>query len=112
MRAAAIQHALRAATDAPLQCARLCRDAIDLAVVVSEHGNPAVISDGGVAVLAAHAALRSAALNIYVNASAIDDRDFALDRLTALAGLLDGTAAITEATYDAVRQRLLREEQV
>ena len=39
--------------------------------------NPNVISDAGVAVLAANAGLRSAALNVFINAKAIKDRDFA-----------------------------------
>jgi formiminotetrahydrofolate cyclodeaminase len=105
-RTAAIQHSLRAATDAPLHCACLCREAIELAAIVSERGNTAVISDGGVAVLAAHAALRSAALNVYVNAGAIEDRAFAQDRRAKLDAALDGAAAITEATYETVKQKL------
>jgi formiminotetrahydrofolate cyclodeaminase len=110
-RARAIQHALLAATDAPLHCARLCREAIDLAAIVSERGNLSVISDGGVAILAAHAAMRSAALNVYVNADAIEDRDFARDRLAALDSVLDGAAAITEATYRSVKHKLLKQDQ-
>jgi formiminotetrahydrofolate cyclodeaminase len=105
-RQAAIQSALRDATDAPLACARLCHEVIGLAAIVSEKGSAAVISDGGVAVLAAHAALRSAALNVYVNAKAIDDRRFAEDRLSQLDALLEGAAATTEATYSAVAHAL------
>jgi formiminotetrahydrofolate cyclodeaminase len=79
---------------------------IGLAAIVSEKGSAAVISDGGVAVLAAHAALRSAALNVYVNAKAIEDRNFAEDRLSQLDALLEGAAAITETTYSAVAHAL------
>ena len=48
----------------------------------------AAASDAGVAVLSAHAGLRSAALNVYVNAKGLDDRDFAQGRLTELEALL------------------------
>ncbi len=101
-RHAAIQAALRDATDAPLACATLCREVIDLAAIVSEKGNTAVISDGGVAVLCAHAALRSSALNVYVNAKNIDDRAFAEARLAQLAALLGSAATRAESTYKSV----------
>ncbi len=83
-RAAAIQVALRQATDVPLACCRACRAVIDLAEIVADKGNLNVISDAGVAVLSAHAGLRSAALNVYVNAKAIEDRAFAQSRLAEL----------------------------
>lgn len=102
----AIQAALRLATDAPLACARLCREVIDLAAVVSEKGNAAVISDGGVAVLAAYAALRSAALNVYVNAKVLEDRGFAEAKLRELDGLIGESGRKAEATYEAVKTRL------
>jgi formiminotetrahydrofolate cyclodeaminase len=79
---------------------------IDLAAVVSEKGNTAVISDGGVAVLCAHAALRSSALNVYVNAKNIDDRAFAEGRLARLAALLESAGAQAEATYESVAAAL------
>jgi formiminotetrahydrofolate cyclodeaminase len=94
------------ATDAPLACARLCHEVIDLAAIVSEKGNPAVISDGGVAALAAHAALRSAALNVYVNAKAIEDRAFAEDRLQQLDSMLEAASARAESTYAGVASAL------
>jgi len=105
-RHAAIQSALREATDAPLACACLCHEVIELAALVSEKGNPAVISDGGVAALAAHAALRSAALNVYVNAKAIEDRAFAEDRLHQLDAMLDKAATLAETTYKEVASAL------
>jgi len=105
-RHASIQSALRDATDAPLACASLCHEVIDLAAVVSAKGNTAVISDGGVAALAAHAALRSAALNVYVNAKAIEDRAFAEDRLLRLDSMLEAAAALAESTYNDVASAL------
>jgi formiminotetrahydrofolate cyclodeaminase len=101
-----IQSALLIATQAPLDCAALCREVIDLAALVSEKGNSAVISDGGVAVLAAHAGLRSCALNVYVNARALDDMAQAGSLLARLDELLSGAAEKTEETYAAVKLAL------
>ncbi len=105
-RKAAIQAALCDATEAPLQCARLCDEVIELAAVVSEKGNTGVISDGGVAALAAHAALRSAALNVYVNAKALEDRAFAEARLAQIDALLGAATARAESTYGSVAAAL------
>jgi methenyltetrahydrofolate cyclohydrolase len=102
----AIQAGLRLATEAPLACARLCREVIDLAGVAAEKGNAAVISDAGVAVLAAFAALRSSALNVYVNAKAIEDRGYAEAALRELDALLGDAQHKTEAAYEAVRTQL------
>jgi formiminotetrahydrofolate cyclodeaminase len=59
-RSDAIQEALKKATDVPLECAALCLDVIELSRQVAEKGNANVISDAGVAVLAAEAAKCSA----------------------------------------------------
>jgi len=65
-----------------------------------------VISDAGVAVLSAHAALRSAALNVYINVPSIKDAEFAQDRRTRLEALLEQCAVGSEQTYNAVLKRL------
>ena len=64
-RAQAIQTALKTATLVPMRCCRACREVIALRNVVVEKGNRNVVSDARVAVVAGHAALRSAALNIF-----------------------------------------------
>ena len=69
---------------------------IDLAAITADKGNLNVVSDAGVAVLSAYAGLRSAALNVYVNAKGLEDRDFADERLKELEGLLSEAGALTE----------------
>lgn len=73
----AIQTALKVATEIPLACARLCAELIELCRCTAEKGNRNAITDAGVGVLAAQAALRSCALNIAVNLNTIQDQDFA-----------------------------------
>jgi formiminotetrahydrofolate cyclodeaminase len=105
-RGEAIQAALKLATDVPLNCCRAARAVIDLGAKAAEKGNLNVISDAGVAVLAAYAALRSAALNVYTNTKMITDRGFAAAKLTELEGLLGGADALTEKAYAIVKGKL------
>jgi formiminotetrahydrofolate cyclodeaminase len=105
-RGAAIQAGLRRATEVPLDCARVCALVIALARRASEHGYRGVISDGGVGALAAFSAARSAALNVYINAPALKDREFAQAATADLEKLLAACAAESEATYTIVRNKL------
>ena len=105
-RAAAIQAGLRLATEAPLDCARVCAEVIALARRASEHGYLNVISDGGVGVLAAFTGLRSAALNVYINAPALKDRAFAEAAAAEIEKLVGSCAAESEAVYKIVRGKL------
>lgn len=105
-RDAAIQDALKQATEVPIRCCRLAREVIDLALMASEKGNLNVISDAGVGVLSAYAALRSAALNVFINAKMISDKSFVDAKLSELEGLLAGAEAATEKAYDIVKGKV------
>ncbi|MDF9393358.1 MULTISPECIES: methenyltetrahydrofolate cyclohydrolase [Methylococcus] len=105
-RSQAIQDALKAATDVPLACARLCVDIIELSEIATQKGNRNLISDAGVAVMAAHAALKSAALNVYVNAKGVKDEAFARERVDRLEALLKEGEAKANAVFETVRTNL------
>ncbi|HFD11967.1 MAG TPA: methenyltetrahydrofolate cyclohydrolase [Crenotrichaceae bacterium] len=105
-RSEAIQSALKTATDVPLQCAEACRSVMRLSKIAAEIGNKNVVSDAGVAVLAAQAALRSSALNVYINIGYISDKDFTKSREDKLDLLLDGADAETEEIYQLVKNKL------
>lgn len=102
----AIQAALKQATEVPLRCCHAAREVIDLAAIASDKGNLNVISDAGVAVLAAYAALRSAALNVFTNARMITDKVFAEAKLKELHALLAGAESVTEKAYGVVKDKL------
>ena len=106
VRSRAIQAALKDATLVPLRCCRACRELIDLSAVVAAKGNRNVVSDAGVAVLAAYAGLRSAALNVFTNTGMIKDQSFVEETVGELNGLLAQAAKATESTYQAVRAEL------
>ncbi len=90
----------------PLSCCRACRAVIDLAKITAEKGNLNVVSDAGVAVLSAYAGLRSAALNVYVNAKGLEDREFAKERLDELEGILAEAGPLTEEIYEVVKGKV------
>ena len=105
-RSKSIQSALKEATDVPLACVGLCAEVIQLCKPMAEKGNTNVISDAGVAVLAANAALRSAALNVYINIGGIKDEEFANDRRQQLESMLAGKNELTEEVYELVKSKL------
>jgi methenyltetrahydrofolate cyclohydrolase len=104
-RTAAIQGALKDATLAPLRAVKACFGVIRLSASVAR-GNLNVISDAGVAVLAANAGLRSAALNVFINAKAIKDRDFAEKQIAEVNALTAQAADMAESVYQAVRTKI------
>jgi formiminotetrahydrofolate cyclodeaminase len=105
-RSAAIQDVLKDATDVPLACAKACADVIALSRIAAEKGSSAVISDAGVAVMSGYAALKSAALNVYINAASLKDRDFAEAKLAELNAILNGADVASHDIYELVKSRL------
>ena len=106
-RGAAIQAALKDATVVPLACAKASAEVIDLSRTAAEKGNVNVISDAGVAVMAAYGALKSAALNVYINVGNIKDRDFAESMRSELESLLGRYEAAAQEIFDLVRGKLV-----
>jgi methenyltetrahydrofolate cyclohydrolase len=105
-RGAAIQNSLIGATNTPLEVARACADVIKLSRRAAQHGFSGVISDAGVGVLAAQTALRSAALNVEINAPLLEDRAFAAEASNELQDLLEFCGRESEAVFSLVRTRL------
>ena len=105
-RSAAIQLVLKDATDVPLACAKACAEVIALSQIAAEKGSSAVISDAGVAVMSGYAALKSAALNVYINAASLKDRDFADAKIAELAIILTEAEVASQEIYELVKSRL------
>jgi len=105
-RSTQIQLVLRDATEVPLDCAKACAKAIALSRIAAEKGNLGVISDAGVAVMTAYAGLKSAALNVYINAGGLKDREFADAKLAELQTVMDGAQDEAESVYQIVKGKL------
>jgi methenyltetrahydrofolate cyclohydrolase len=105
-RTEALQNALQAATEVPMQVAEACVEVIDLCRPVTEKGNVNVVSDAGVAVLMAEAGLRSAALNVLVNLGWIKDEAFVEQNRAKLEALLEDKSALRDEVYELVKSKL------
>jgi formiminotetrahydrofolate cyclodeaminase len=105
-RSAAIQHGLKAATETPLACARASAGVIALAMRAAQVGNVNVISDAGVGALAAQAALRSAALNVYINVPSIKDETFARSCRAEIDALMASAVPLAEQVFELVKTKL------
>jgi len=101
-----IQAVLKEATIVPLECAKACAEAISLSRIAAEKGNLGVISDAGVAAMAGYGALKSAALNVYINTGTIKDRDFAEEKLQELEALISDSEAEAQQVYKIVKEKL------
>ncbi len=106
VRSAAMEKALKAATEVPMKVADACVQVIDLCRPAAEKGNVNAVSDAGVAVLMAEAGLRSAALNVLINLGWIKDEEFVAESRAKLDALLEGKPALKDEIYDLVVEKL------
>jgi formiminotetrahydrofolate cyclodeaminase len=105
-RSSTIQAVMKDATIVPLDCAKACAEVIALSQIAAEKGNPNVISDAGAAVMAAYGGLKTAALNVYINAASLKDRDFAEAKLAELAIIMQNSESVTETLYEMIKTKL------
>lgn len=73
-RGESITKALLGAAEVPLETARLCAQAGELAATVAAKGNTNAVTDAGVAALLAAAGCKGAAFNVKINVSSLGDR--------------------------------------
>ncbi|KXA43018.1 glutamate formimidoyltransferase [Prevotella corporis] len=95
-RSAAIQAATLFATEVPLHTMKASYKVFEICKVMAEEGNPNSVSDAGVGVLAARAAVLGAGLNVKINAAGLKDRTTA-DKLVGEANELIKKANEQEA---------------
>lgn len=95
-RSAAIQTATLFATEVPLHTMKASYKVFDICKAMAEEGNPNSVSDAGVGVLAARAAVLGAGLNVKINAAGLKDRATA-DKLVGEANELIKKANEQEA---------------
>ena len=93
---------LKNAAEAPLCIMKTIVDTMEMIRVLGEKGSRLAVSDAGVAILFAQAALEGASLNIFINTKMMKDQEEA-ERLNYLADQLIATGKeLKETTYDAV----------
>ena len=77
----AIQAATKEAIEVPLRVMQVSLESMEVAKAMAEIGNPASVSDAGVAALAARSAVMGAFLNVKINASGVEDKAWMEDIL-------------------------------
>ncbi len=105
-RTAAIQDALKGATAVPMELAETCVEILRLCPESAGKGNVLAVSDVGVAALMAEAALRAAALNVWINLGSIKDEAFVTKEGARLDALLEGKAEMKERILRDVKAKL------
>jgi formiminotetrahydrofolate cyclodeaminase len=102
-RKTAIQQALRAATEVPLEVMRMSAAAIDHAKTIAASGHRAAASDVGVATALLRAGVRGAALNIDINAGSLSDQEYVDGVRAESARLLEGAARAADEAEALLR---------
>lgn len=103
---AAMQHALVGACEVPLDIMRRCARVIEECEFMANYGSRMVLSDAGVAVVFAKAALQGASLNIIINAKDIADRKRAEGYLREMNMLVEGQGALADKVYSYVVEEI------
>ncbi len=98
-RGAAMQAALRGATEVPFSIAALCAELLELTRPIAEKGNANVVSDAAAAAHLAFAALHSALVNVNINLKYLKDDVY----VTEWRGKVAALATTAENAYVAAR---------
>ena len=101
-RSDAVTKALLFAAQVPLETARLCVRAAELAGVVATKGNTNAASDAGVAALLAEAGCRGAGLNVRINVASLEDKSLGAGLLEEANQLVRQAGERARAAMDAV----------
>ena len=95
-RAKAIQEATKYAIEVPFRVMKVCFESMEVMKAMAETGNPNSVSDAGVGAIAACSGVKGAYLNVRINASGLDDKEYVED-VIAKAGELREKALKLEA---------------
>lgn len=98
---------LKTACSAPFQIMRKICDVISMIGVFAEKGSAVAVSDAGVAAAICSAALRGAALNVFINTRSMRDREYAGRINSEAREMLEIYAPIGDSIYDEVSGGLL-----
>lgn len=103
-RTTAIQAMLQQATLTPLETMAACVEALELCPIILTAGNPNAVSDGAAGMLAAHAGMHAAALNVRANLNALDDASFVAETHARMSSLFARGEAAHVASWKLVEQ--------
>ena len=97
-----MQQALVGATEVPLEIMEICAQVITTSKFLAHNGSHLALSDVGVAVLFAKAALKGASLNVYANASSMANEAQARSYIQQADCLIEEYGALADELYEYV----------
>ncbi len=92
----AIQDATKYAIEVPFKVMVLCFESMKVMKAMAEFGNPNSVTDAGVGALAATAGVRGAFLNVKINASGLEDKNY-VDDIVSKAEEIEKKAIVFES---------------
>ena len=101
-----LQKTLKEAAEVPWRISQASLQVIELAEKLLPKGNPNLITDVGVGVLLAEAALKSAVLNVKINLSFIKDEEYKNIRSKALEDILSQVSQIKDGVLKAIQEEM------
>lgn len=101
-----LQKTLKEAAEVPWRISQASLQVIELAEKLLPKGNPNLITDVGVGVLLAEAALKSAVLNVKINLSFIKDEEYKNRRIKALEDILSRASQIGAGVLKAIQEEM------
>ncbi len=102
----AIQDATRYAIEVPYRVMQLSYDSMAVIKAMAEIGNPNSASDAGVGALCTRTAVYGAYLNVKINASGLDDKAYAEEKIKAGKELLDKAMNLEKEIVGIVESKI------
>lgn len=101
-----LQKTLKETAEVPWRISQASLQVIELAEKLLPRGNPNLITDVGVGVLLAEAALKSAVLNVKINLSFIKDEEYKNRKIKALEDILSRASQIGAGVLKAIQEEM------
>ncbi|MDR0541261.1 MAG: glutamate formimidoyltransferase [Dysgonamonadaceae bacterium] len=102
----AIQQATKRAMEIPFRVMEASYASMEVMLAMAESGNPHSVSDAGVGALAARSAVFGAGLNVRINASSLNDKDFVNEMLAGVDELEQKAADLEDKILKIVRKAI------
>ena len=102
----AIQDATKYAIEVPFKVMQLSHDSFEVIKAMAEIGNPNSASDAGVGALCARTAVYGAYLNVRINASGLDDKAFAEEKIKSGNELLEKSMQLEKEVLAIVEGKI------
>ncbi len=102
----AMQEATKQAIEVPFKVMQLSYDSMEVIKAMAETGNPNSVSDAGVGALCARSAVMGAFMNVRINASGCDDKNFVDDVIKKGKEIEKKTIALEADILKAVNEKI------